>query len=96
MLSGKTNSKQESKEIREEIARKEQKEIFQKREENIDKRTKDHKFREEEESIIEQVNRVSKQVNNSNSITIWDLFTQMKRSLVFKIVRFIGRVKHIS
>ena len=69
----KTNSKQESKEIIEEVARKELEEIFQKRGENVDRKTKDHKSREEEEHIIEQVNRVFKQVNDNNSITVWDL-----------------------
>ena len=32
-----------------------------------------YKSWEKEESSLEQINRVFKQVNNSNSITIWNL-----------------------
>src|SRR5205823_5120636 len=85
-LPRKTNSKQESKEIREEIARKELEEIFQKRRENVDKGIEEHKSRKKEKPLIEQVNRVSKQVSNSNSITIWDLPVWAKRSIVFEMV----------
>jgi len=65
-----TNSKQETKEIREETARKELEEIFQKRRENVNKRNDEHKSREKEELVIEQPLRVSKQVTNSNCITV--------------------------
>ena len=69
-LSKITNSKQETKEIREETARKELEEIFQKRRENVDKRNEEHKSREKKELLIEQTNRTLKQVINSNSITV--------------------------
>ena len=65
-----TNSKQKTKEIREETARKELKEIFQKRRENVNKRNDEHKSREKEEIVTEQTIRASKQVTNSNSITV--------------------------
>ena len=91
-----TNSKQETKEIREETARKELEEIFQKRRENVDKRNEEHKSREKEELLIEQTNRISEQVINSNSITVWDLSIWAKRSIVFEMVCFIGRVEHIE
>jgi hypothetical protein len=95
----KSNSKQnakETRETREEVARKELEEILQKRGENTFRRTEDHKSREDEELTIEQVNRAFKKVNDSNSITVWDLPTWVKRSMVFEIVRFIGRVEHIE
>jgi len=69
----KTKIEQEYRKAREEIAKKELEEIFQKRKNNRDTNAEKYKSREKEESNIEQINRISKQDNDNYSITVWDL-----------------------
>src|SRR5437773_7741929 len=91
-----SNSAQEFKRKREEQAEKELKEVFLRRKERGVVNTHELNHSKKKEVIPFQANKNSSLPEDDNKITVWDLPVWARRTQVFEMVRFLGRVEHIE
>jgi hypothetical protein len=87
---------QEEKRIRNKQAEKELKEITLRRKKRDETNIYEQEHLEKKEIKTHQTNRNSNLSESVDKITVWDLPVWAKRTQVFEMVRFLGRVKYIE
>jgi hypothetical protein len=91
-----TQEGQETKREREKQAEKELKEVFVRRGEKAETSSHEQDLSKRKETTTYQAKKNFNPTEDNNKITVWDLPAWARRTQVFEIVRFLGRVEHIE